>query len=63
MQMTLKSLRVNRGLKQTDMAVSLDVNRKTISAWESGKAMPTVDKVDAICALLGVGYDDIKWRP
>ena len=62
MQMTLKAIRVHRNLKQTDMANALNVNRKTISAWESGKAMPTVDKVDAICALLGVSYNDIQWR-
>lgn len=63
MQLTLKSLRINKGLRQTDMALALNVNRKTIGAWESGKSMPTADKIDAICALLGVSYDDIKWRP
>lgn len=62
MRMTLKALRINKGLKQTDMALALNVNRKTISAWESGKAMPTVDKVDAICEILGVSYDDIQWK-
>lgn len=63
MKLTLKGLRVNKGMLQTDVAVALKVTRKTVSAWESGKSMPTVDKIDAICALFGVSYDDIKWKP
>ena len=63
MQLTLKALRISKGLRQTDMAAMLKVNRKTISAWEQGKSLPAVDMIDAICELLGVSYDDIKWRP
>ncbi len=63
MQLTLKTLRINKGLRQADMASALNVNRKTISAWEKGKSLPAVDMVDAICELFGVSYDDIKWKP
>ena len=62
MKMTLKQLRVGRGFLQTDVAAALGVNRKTVSAWESGKSMPTVDKIDAICDLYKVSYDDIRWK-
>lgn len=62
MRMTLKAARINAGLKQTDMAVELGVDRKTIGSWESGKSMPKADKVEAICLLLGVSYDAIKWK-
>ena len=62
MQISLKAARIDAGLKQTDMAIKLDVNRKTISSWESGQSMPTADKIDAIGAVLGRNYDDIKWR-
>ena len=63
MKLTLKTLRINKGLRQEDMAFALGVNRKTISAWEQGKSLPAVDKIDAICDLLGVSYDDIMWKP
>ena len=63
MKYTLKQLRVGKFLTQTDVAVALNVNRKTISAWEQGKYLPSVDKIDAICDFFGVSYDDIKWRP
>lgn len=63
MQLTLKTLRINKGLRQADMAAELNVNRKTISAWERGESLPAVDMIDAICELFGVSYDDIKWKP
>lgn len=62
MKLTLKTLRINKGLRQTDAAVALGVNRKTIAAWEKGTSLPTADKIDAICELYSVSYDDIKWK-
>lgn len=61
-QISLKAARINAGLKQTDMAYALGVDRKTISSWESGKSMPKADKIEVICSLLGVSYDSIKWK-
>ena len=63
MKYTLKQLRVGKLLKQTDVASALKVNRKTISAWENGRFLPSVDMIDAICDFYGVSYDDIKWKP
>lgn len=63
MKLTLKTLRINKGLRQVDMAVALGVNRKTVAAWEKGESLPAVDKIDAICELFSVSYDDIKWKP
>lgn len=63
MKYTLKMLRIGKNLLQTDVANRLNVNRKTVSAWEQGKSLPTVDKIDAICELFGVSYDDIQWKP
>lgn len=63
MKFTLKMLRVGKNLKQSEVASALNVNRKTVSAWEKGKHLPAVDMIDAICAFYGVSYDDIKWKP
>lgn len=63
MPYTLKMLRVGKGLKQTDLALVLEVNRKTISAWEKGKSLPSFEKIEAICSFFGVSYDEIKWKP
>ena len=63
MKFTLKMLRIGKNLKQIDVAIALNVNRKTVSAWERGESLPAVDKIDAICELFGVSYDEIKWKP
>ena len=63
MKWTLRALRINKGLRQSDLARILKVNRKTIGAWEQGISLPAVDKIDAICEFFGVSYDDIVWKP
>lgn len=62
MSMTLKAARHNVGLTQAAMAAELNVNKKTVSSWEQGKTMPKADKIDAICKLLNVSYDNIRWK-
>lgn len=62
MQVSLKAARINKNLRQEDVATAIDVNKKTISSWENGKTMPSADKIDALCAVLGVSYNDIKWN-
>lgn len=62
MKFTLKMLRINKGLRQSDLAEAIGVNRKTIAAWEKGTSLPTADKIDAICELFEVSYDDIRWK-
>lgn len=62
MRLSIKAWRVEKGLRQTDMACELGVSRKTVAAWEAGKVYPKADKIDKICKVLGVGYDNIKWN-
>lgn len=62
MRWTIKALRVNKGLTQAEMAKALGVSKKTVGAWENGKSMPNLEKVEPICSLLGVKYDDVKWN-
>ena len=62
MRLTLKAARVNRGMTQEEVAKALCVNKKTVGAWENGVTFPKADKIDPLCALYGVKYDDILWR-
>jgi transcriptional regulator with XRE-family HTH domain len=61
--MTLEAARRNARLLQKDVAAALGVSKKTVGSWENGKTMPKADKIDAICKLYGVSYDNIKWKP
>ena len=62
MQITIKAARVNKGLKQNDVATAIGVDRKTVGSWESGKTMPNPKHIEPLCKLLGVKYDNIKWN-
>lgn len=62
MRITLKAARINKGLTQNEMASELSVTKKTVGSWENGLTMPKADKIDPICNLLGVSYDNIEWN-
>ena len=61
MQITIKAARVNMGFTQEYVAKALGVTKKTVGSWESGKTLPRLDKIEPLCSLLGVQYDNIKW--
>lgn len=50
----LAMLRVMLGLKQYEVAKELNVTQGTVSAWETGTSMPTVDKIPMLATLYGV---------
>lgn len=60
--MTLKAARVNANMTQMQVAEQLNVSKKTVCSWENGKTTPKLDKIEPICKLYGVTYDDIAWH-
>lgn len=62
MKMSLKAIRIDRGLSQKQLADELKINKKTLGSWENGKTCPPNDKVEALCKVLNVGYNDVRWR-
>ena len=50
------------GLTQEDVASKLGVSRQTVGKWESGKAVPELEKLIALCALLGCTLDALVGR-
>ena len=59
LKITLAAARVNAGLTQSQVAKELKVSNKTVNNWGNGKAIPKADKIDAICELYRVPYDNI----
>lgn len=60
-KMSLAAARVNAGYSQKEAAAQLNVSNKTLCRWETGAAKPKIDKIDAICNLYGVSYDNIDF--
>lgn len=63
MALTLKALRVNKGLTQDQAAEYLDVTPDTLSNWENGRSFPNVPNINKITKLYEVSYDDIIFLP
>lgn len=51
------NLRKEQGLSQEQLAEKLGVSRQSVSKWESGGALPDIDKVVAMSALFNVSTD------
>ena len=60
---TLEQARKNVGLRQKEVAEMLGVNHVTVSNWETGKTLPTRERLAEICKLYRVSlYDLDLWK-
>lgn len=55
----LRALRKEKGLTQDDVANALYVTRQSVCKWETGKALPDVEKLRQLCVLLEVSADEL----
>lgn len=62
-KLTLKAARVNAGLDQKTAAKKLKVSNKTLGNWENGVSAPRQDKIDSICILYNINYDNLIFLP
>lgn len=52
-------LRAGKGMSQGDLADALGVSRQSISKWETGGAVPELEKLVKLSALFGVTLDEL----
>lgn len=52
-------LRGERKLSQGDLAEKLDVSRQSVSKWETGQAVPELEKIIKLADLFGVSVDEL----
>jgi len=52
-------LRMARGMSQAELAESLEVSRQSISKWETGAAVPELDKLMRLSDVFGVTLDEL----
>jgi len=55
--MKLKQLRTTKGLTQNDLAAVLEVNRATVSGYETGGVYPSVEILKKISEFFNVSAD------
>lgn len=55
----LKNIRLASGLSQEGFAERVGVSRQTVVNWESGKYLPSADKITVIIREFSVSFEDI----
>lgn len=56
---TIKELRLQRGITQTELSQALGVKQSCVSKWERGNTVPNVVQVIALAKLFDVSADYI----
>lgn len=50
----IRTIRMEKGLSQTDLAIAVDTSRNVISKWESGEAAIRMDSLLRLCDELKI---------
>ncbi len=56
---TIRQQRIDLGMTQTTLSRKLDVSQVSVSSWELGRSLPTVEMQAKIIDVLGIGYE--RW--
>lgn len=59
MKNRLEEIRKERGIKQEDLALALEVSRQTIGSLENGRYNPSIILAFKIARYFGLGIEDI----
>ena len=59
----IAQLRRAAGLSQEQLAEALEVSRQAVSKWETGQALPDIDRIGRLCALFSVSADELLGLP
>ena len=51
---TIKRLRKEKGLTQTQLAAQIGVSSKAVSKWETSKGLPDISLIESLSSVLGV---------
>lgn len=58
-RLRIKEIRKAHGMKQKELARKLCYHPRTVSAWERGISLPTIDTLAMIAELFGCALDDL----
>ena len=55
----LKALRISKQMKQHELAEMLNVDKRTISAWENKVCEPSLAMLAKLCEIFDESFDNI----
>lgn len=59
LQHNIKSLRLQNGLTQKQLADELHVTPQAVSRWENGEVEPSVSAIGEMAKIFNVSYDEL----
>lgn len=59
MDTTLKKLRIDRNVSQQDLADLIGVSIRSLSRYENGSSLPTVDAAIKLAAYYGLSVEEL----
>lgn len=57
--MRIRELRERLGISQSELARRMGVKHTSVIQWETGKTMPTADKLPRLASILEVTIDEL----
>lgn len=51
--------RLKKGFTQEELGALLEINGKSVSKWERGVAVPSLDHLYKICKILEISLDEL----
>lgn len=60
--MEIKKIRESRGMRQYELANRMGVKQASVSAWESGRAMPSAENLLKLADILECTVDALLGR-
>ena len=55
----IAALRKKHGFSQEELGEKLGVSRQAVSKWESGQAVPELEKLKELCRIFGVSLNEL----
>lgn len=56
---TIKKLREEKGITQSELAEKIGVTSKAVSKWETSKGLPDISLIESLCEILGISVVEL----
>lgn len=57
--MNLKNIRLEKNMSQEQLAKEINVDRSTVTKWETGEAMPRANKLVKLSQIFNCSIDEL----
>lgn len=62
LNVSIKQLRISRGMSQVELAKKLSVTKQTVSNWENDNIQPSIDMLERLADFFNVSTDYLLGR-